>query len=183
MAADERLVNSYLALEKIALAGMNDEQRVQWFQQRTISAEEANRELLAEKDVADVVTRFPAIDAADLLGVKSKPEMEALAARLTAKVEKASKAGQEIVEAAVKDALKIKDEEIVEMRKVYGKPRQPQAGDVTGSGAAATAAAATVGIGTGAPEKIELGTMEAVGRVAQRAAEPLFGILGLREKA
>jgi hypothetical protein len=110
--------------------------------------------------------------------------MELIAARIQGKMEKAQAKGQEIVEAAVKDALGKKDDEIAEMRKVYGKPRTPQAGDVTGSESQRRQEEASAGLGAEGQKKIEYGTMEAVSDAARRAAEPLPGALGFidREK-
>src|SRR5467141_158905 len=107
--ADERLTNSYLALEKIALANMTDEQKVAWFQQRTISAEDAVKELQAEKELTDVVTRFPGVKPAHLAGIKDKAQMEAVASAVKTAIDEAKLEGQTTVEEAVKEALKIKD--------------------------------------------------------------------------
>lgn len=159
----------YSKLEELALSKMTDAEKVQWFQQRSLSAEDALKNALLEKEAAEVVTKFPKVELGDLAGIRTRAEMEAVAARLQAKVEKAEVAGQQTVEDAVKEALKLKDEEIAEMRKVYGRPRQPQASDVTGAQIQQIQAAAQKGIGTGGDEKVELGTVEAVGKVAANA--------------
>jgi hypothetical protein len=178
------LVRSYEALEKLALTKMDDGERVSWYQQRAISAEEANRQLAADVARSEVIKEFPNVDVEDLVGLKNKDEMKAVATRIHAKVEKAKAAGQLVVEEAVKEALKASDEQIKDMQKVYGKPRTPQAGDVTGSESQRRQEEASAGLGAEGQKKIEYGTMEAVSDAARRAAEPLLGALGFidREK-
>jgi hypothetical protein len=178
----DALVKSYEALEKIAIGKMDDSEKVQWYAQRAISAEEANRQLGLQAAAHSVVTKFPLVEAEDLAGAKNQAEMELIAARIQGKMEKAQAKGQEIVEAAVKDALGKKDDEIQEMRKVYGKPRTPQAGDVTGSESQRRQEEAKVGLGAEGQKKVEYGTMEAVSDAARRAAEPLLGALGFIER-
>lgn len=176
MANDPSLVSSYLALEKIALAKMDDAEKVQWFQQRAISAEAAAAQLELEKQVGDVIKDFPAVEPEDVKGLKTVEEIRSVAQRIQAKADKFQAQGQKTVEETVKEALKLKDEDIAEMQKAYGKPRQSTAGDVTGSGIQATTAAANAGIGNGDDEKIELGTMDAVTKTAMRTARR-FGII------
>jgi hypothetical protein len=176
------LVRSYEALEKLALTKMDDGERVSWYQQRAISAEEANRQLAADVARSEVIKEFPNVDVEDLSGLKNKDEMKAVATRIHAKVEKAKVAGQLVVEEAVKEALKASDEQIKEMQKVYGKPRTPQAGDVTGAESQRTKEQVALGLGGEGEKKIVYGTMEAVSDAARRAAEPMLEALGFIEK-
>jgi hypothetical protein len=174
VANDPKLVNSYLALEKLALPLMTDEQRVQWFQQRAQSAEEANAELELQLRTGEIIKEFPLVDADDIKGLKTEAEIKTVAARIQAKAEKAKASGVSEVEEAIKEVLKVKDTEIADMRKVYGKARQPQAGDVTGSNAATVAAAAAAGIGPDATK--DDGTIE--GSVKRQMGN-LFERLGI----
>jgi hypothetical protein len=177
--SEAQVVQAYSALEKMWLETATDAMKVQWFQQRAISAEEANAALTVEAETKEIITKFPDVEAADLVGLKTKAERENVAGRIQAKVEKAKLAGQTIVEAAVQEALKGAEEDIKEMRKVYGKARVPQAGDVTGSGAAQIAAAQATGVGV-KPEEIENGSPNAVNRAVAAAADPVLRALGFK---
>lgn len=167
MANDPALVQSYLALEKIALDKMTDAEKVQWFQQRAMSAEEANRQLELERQIGEIIKDFPAVDADDVKGLKTEAEIRVVAQKLQAKADKNKELGRTEVEDAVREVLKVKDDEIKEMQKAYGKPRQASAGDVTGSQAMGIQAAQSVGIGKD-EEEIKVGGMEAVSKFAER---------------
>jgi hypothetical protein len=167
MANDPALVQSYLALEKIALAKMDDAEKVQWFQSRAMSAEQANAQLELEAQIGTIIKEFPAVDADDVKGLKTENEIRVVAQKLQAKADKNKALGRTEVEDAVRDALKLKDEDIAEMQKAYGKPRQSSAGDVTGSQSQTVGEAKGVGIGA-QEEEIKMGGMEAVSKFAER---------------
>lgn len=181
--ADERLVKSYEALEKLALAKMDDAERVQWYQQRTISAEQAVQELQAEKELNDVVAKFPGVKPAHLAGLKDKAQMEAVAAAVKTAIDESKTVGQTEVEEAVKEALKVKDTEIAEMRKAYGRPRTPQSGDVVGTQAQSQIDAKAAGLIPDQENDLSKFTgMERVSKEAEKAAQVMLDRLGLREK-
>lgn len=172
----EELAKSYGALEQIALSKMDDGEKVRWFQARSMSAEEANAKLRAQVEQNEIVAKYPGIKAEFLAGAKNKAEMELIAQSLKVALDEAKTVGQTTVEAAVKEALGAKDEEIAEMRKVYGKPRQPQAGDVTGSQQEQIAAAGKAGVGQPV-DKFDP-TKGDVDGAAKRIAEPFLKRLG-----
>lgn len=168
-----RLTDSYTKLEALALSKMDDAEKVQWFQQRAISAEEANRQLNLVNSQAAILAKYPKADAEDISSARSIPEMEALAQRAHAKAERVEAKTKTTVEtdidAKIAEALKGKDEELAGIRKVLGRPRVPQATDVE----LATNAEQTEVLGLKPEEKVELGTIASVGKVAENAMKRL----------
>jgi hypothetical protein len=167
------LAQSYTKLEALALPLMSDADKVRWFQERAVSAEEANRQLNLVNAQTAILTKFPKADAEDLVGARSIPEMESMAQRAHAKAERVESKTKTTVEtdidAKIAEALKGKDEELEGIRKVLGRPRQPQAADVE----VAQTAEQNKALGVGPEKKVELGTIAAVGEVAANAMKRL----------
>ena len=170
------LVKSYKAAEELLLSKMDDAEKVQWFQKRAISAEDALKQVEEDSKVNEIVSKYPGVKAELLRDYRG--DREVFAKTYQEAVDAAKKTGQDEVEAAIKEALKIKDEEITEMRKVYGKPRQAQAGDVTGAQTQQLQAQQAGGVPGSNPTEPKDESIE--GSIRKQAAG-LFSRLGLTE--